>query len=66
MAGTRVKGLWQRLLLLAPALAVMILSETIVPRLADATSHSMALYLFGAFLGLGLMASAFNPRRQRV
>jgi len=62
----RVKGLWKRLLLLAPSLVVMILSETIVPRLTEASSHSMGPYLCGVFFGILLMVSAFNPRRRRV
>ena len=66
IAGLRVKGLWKRLLLLAPSLAVMILSETIVPRLAEVSSHSMGSYLCGGFFGILLMVSAFNPRRRRV
>jgi tRNA A-37 threonylcarbamoyl transferase component Bud32 len=66
IAGLRVKGLWKRLLLLAPSLVVMILSETIVPRLTEASSHSMGPYLCGVFFGILLMVSAFNPRRRRV
>jgi serine/threonine protein kinase len=66
IAGLRVKGLWRRLLLLAPSLVVMILSETIVPRLTEASSHSMGPYLCGVFFGILLMVSAFNLRRRRV
>jgi hypothetical protein len=65
IAGLRVKG-YRKLLLLAPSLALMILSETMVPRLAGASSHSMGPYLFGFFFGVFLMVSAFTPRRQRV
>jgi serine/threonine protein kinase len=64
-AGLRVKGRWKRLLLLAPALAVLILSETILPRLVDASSHSTGTYVCGVLFGILLMASAFNPRRRR-
>ena len=63
MAGARVKGFWKRMLLLVPALAVMILSEAIVPLLAEASSHSMGPYLCGFFFGIFLMASGFTPRR---
>jgi hypothetical protein len=66
IASTRVKGIGRRLLLLAPALAIMILSETIVPRLAAASSHSTGPFLCGAFFGFFLMFSAFNPLRERV
>ena len=66
IASLRVKGLWKRLLLLAPSLVVMILSETIVPRLTEASSHSMGQYVCGVFFGILLMVSAFNPRRPRV
>jgi hypothetical protein len=65
IAGMRVKGLW-KLLLLAPAVAVMILSEVIVPRLAEASSHSIGPYLLGFLFGPLLMVSAFTPRRRRV
>jgi hypothetical protein len=65
IAGLRVKG-YRKLLLLAPSLALMILSETMVPRLAGTSSHSMGPYLFGFFFGIFLMVSAFTPRRQRV
>ena len=61
MAFTSVKGFWKRMLLLAPALLVMILSEAIVPRLAESSSHSPGPYLFGFFFGSALMASGFNP-----
>ena len=61
MASMRVKGFWKRMLLLAPALAVMILSETIVPLLVEASSHSIGSYLCGVFFGIFLMVSAFNP-----
>ena len=66
MAGGRVKGLWKRMLLLVPALAVMILSEAIVPRLVEGSSHSTGLYLCGFFFGIFLMVSAFTPRRNRT
>jgi tRNA A-37 threonylcarbamoyl transferase component Bud32 len=66
IAGLRVKGLRKRLLLLAPSLVVLILSETIVPRLAEASSHSMGPYLCGVFFGILLMVSALNPRRRRA
>jgi hypothetical protein len=66
IAGLRVKGLWKRLLLSAPALVVMILSETIVPSLVEESSHSTGPYLCGVFFGILLMASAFNPRRRRA
>jgi tRNA A-37 threonylcarbamoyl transferase component Bud32 len=66
IAGLRVKGLWKRLLLLAPSLVVLILSETIVPRLAETSSHLPGPYLCGVFFGILLMVSAFNPRRRKV
>jgi hypothetical protein len=67
IACTGVKGSWKRMLLLAPALAAMILSETMVPRLAEASSHSVGSYLCGFFSGIFLMGSGFNrPRRQSV
>jgi hypothetical protein len=62
----RVKGLWKRLLLLAPALAAMILSEIILPRLAEVSSQSPWPYLCGVSCGFLLMISAFYPRRKRV
>jgi tRNA A-37 threonylcarbamoyl transferase component Bud32 len=65
IAGLRVKVLWKRLLLLAPSLVVLILSETIVPRLAEASSHSTGPYLCGVFFGILLMVAAFNPRRRK-
>jgi hypothetical protein len=61
-----VKGRWKRLLLCTPALVAMILSEIIVPRLAEASSHSVGRYLFGVSFGVLLMGSASIPRRQRV
>ena len=62
IACTRVKGIWKRILLLVPALAVMILSEVIVPR-PEASSPSMGLYLSGGFVfGIVLMVSGFKPR----
>jgi hypothetical protein len=66
VAGLRVTGLWKRLLMLAPSLVVMILSETIVPRLVEASSHSTGPYLCGVFFGIFLMVCAFNPRRRRA
>jgi predicted Ser/Thr protein kinase len=63
IAGLRVKGFWKRLLLLAPALAVMILSEALVPRLAEASSHSVGPYMYGIFFGILTMAFGFNPVR---
>ena len=56
----RVKGFWKRLLLLIPALALMILSEAIVPRLAEASSHSPGPYLYGFLFGILLMLFGFN------
>jgi hypothetical protein len=47
VACTGVKGFWKRLLLLAPALAVMILSEAIVPRLVEESSPSFWSYYWG-------------------
>ena len=61
IAGLRVKGLWKKLLLLVPALAAMILCETIMPRLAEALPHSPGPYMCGIFFGILLMASGFNP-----
>ncbi len=65
MAGGRVKGFWKRMLLLAPALAAMILSEAIVPRVAGASSHSTGPFLCGFFFGSFLMVSGFTPRRKQ-
>jgi tRNA A-37 threonylcarbamoyl transferase component Bud32 len=65
-AGGRVKGLWKRMLLLLPALAAMVLSETIVPRLAGASFHSIGPYLYGLFSGIFLVISGFTPRRRKV
>jgi hypothetical protein len=64
IASRRVKGFWTRLLLLTPALAVMILSETVVPRLTDTSAHFVELYVWGFFYGILLMLSAFHPRRR--
>jgi hypothetical protein len=67
VACTGVKGFWKRLLLLAPALAVMILSEAIVPRLVEESSHSIGSYWFGFVFGFFLMYSGFQePRGQRT
>jgi hypothetical protein len=66
IAGLRVKGLWKRMLLLAPAVAAMILSEGIVPLLVETSSHSIGSYLCGFLCGVFLMLSGFNPRRQKV
>jgi hypothetical protein len=65
----RVKGLWKRLLLVAPALVAMYLSEIIVPQLVEVSSDSPWPYLSipcGVSCGFLLMVSAFYPRRQRV
>ena len=62
-AGLRVKGFWKRLLLLSPALALMILSEAIVPRLAEVSYHSPRPYLYGFLFGIILMLSGFNSMR---
>ncbi len=64
-AGKR-HGLWKRLLLLTPALAAMILSETIVPRLAGASSHSLGHYLCGVVFGAFLMAFVVNPLHETI
>jgi len=66
MAFTRVKGFWKRMLLLAPAVTVMILSEAIVSRLTEASSHSLGPYLCGFVCGVFLMVSGFTPRRRKV
>ncbi len=63
LAAARVQG-FRKLLVFAPSLAVMILSEMIVPRLAEATSHSKGAYLCGVLFGVVLIVSAFTPRRQ--
>ena len=60
IAGLRVKGWWKRMLLLTPAVAAIILSEAVVPRLAE-TSHSVGAYLCGFFFGILLMLFGFNP-----
>jgi hypothetical protein len=65
MAVGRVKGS-RKVLLLAPSLVVMILSEMIVPRLAGSSSHSIAVYVCGFFFGIFLTVSAFTPRRRRA
>jgi hypothetical protein len=43
----------------------MVLSETFVPRLAEASSHSIGPYLCRFFFGIFLVILAFNPLRQR-
>ena len=63
IAGLRVKGYWKRLLLLIPALVVMIVSETIVHRLAEASSHSPGPCLCGFFFGMVLMMSGLRSLR---
>jgi tRNA A-37 threonylcarbamoyl transferase component Bud32 len=65
IAGLRVRGYWKRLLLLVPALAAMILSEALVARLAETSSHSVGSYLCGFFFGVFLMLSGFEPRHRR-
>ncbi|MFI5380681.1 MAG: serine/threonine protein kinase, partial [Tepidisphaerales bacterium] len=65
-AGVRVKGFWKRILLFMPALALMILSEAIVPGLAKGSSHSSALYGGGFFCGILLMVSGVVPLRKKV
>jgi hypothetical protein len=62
IAGLRVKGFWKRMLLLIPGLALMILSEAVVSRLAEAWSHSPGPYLGGFLFGILLMVSGFDPR----
>ena len=47
------------------AQAIHFASETIVPRLDAASSHSTGPYLCGVFFGIFLMVSAFTPRRHR-
>jgi tRNA A-37 threonylcarbamoyl transferase component Bud32 len=64
MAGLGVKGYW-KLLLLAPSLVGMILSETILPRLTESPSHSIGPYLCGVCFGMFLMAYAFNFARPK-
>jgi hypothetical protein len=64
IASLRVQGFWTRLLVLTPALAVMIFSETVVPLLTDAFSHFVELHVWGFFYGILLMLSAFHPRRR--
>ena len=59
IAGLRVKGPGKRLLLLVPALALMVLSETIVPFLVQATLHSPGAYLGGFLCGVLLMLVGF-------
>ncbi len=67
VACTGVKGFWKRLLLLAPALAVLIVSETIVPRLADGSSRSIWLYFWGFLFGDFLMAFGIPaPRGEQI
>jgi len=63
IAGLRVKGFWKRLLLLTPALALMILSEAIMPHLTEASSHLPWLYLIGFVFGIALMFSGFDSLR---
>jgi hypothetical protein len=63
IAGLRVQGVWKRLLLVLPAVTLMILSETIVPRLAEASSHSPESYLCGILCGMILMLSGFRSLR---
>jgi hypothetical protein len=65
MAGGRVKGFGNRMLLLVPAVAATLLSEAIVPRAAGASSHSTGPFLCGFFFGSFLMVSGFTPRRKR-
>jgi hypothetical protein len=65
-AFTRVKGFWKRMLLLAPAVTVTILSEAIVSRLTEASSHSLGPYLCGFVCGVFLTVSGFTPRRRKV
>jgi tRNA A-37 threonylcarbamoyl transferase component Bud32 len=47
IAGYRVKGFWNRMLLLAPAAVAMILSHAIVPSAAEAWSYSLSLWRRG-------------------
>jgi tRNA A-37 threonylcarbamoyl transferase component Bud32 len=67
MAGVRVKGLWQRLLLLVPAVAATALVEAIMSCPAGfffAPTRSVAAYTFGFFFGVFLMGPGL-PRRRR-
>jgi tRNA A-37 threonylcarbamoyl transferase component Bud32 len=66
LACLSVKGPWKRLLLLAPAIALLILSEIAVPRLAQASSRSVLPYFCGVFFGFWLMFAAFSPRPKKV
>jgi tRNA A-37 threonylcarbamoyl transferase component Bud32 len=66
IAGGGVKGVWKRLLLLVPAVAAMVLSEALLPRLAEASSHSPGPYLCGFLCGFFLMVSGVRVRRRKV
>ena len=63
IAGLRVKGFWKRMLLMLPALAALILSETIVPRMVGGSFHSMVSYLCGLFFGGFLMLAGFSRKK---
>jgi len=68
MAGVRVKGFWQRMLLLGPAIAATVLVEAIMSYSAGfffAPTRSVAAYTFGFFFGLFLMGSGFTRRRRQ-
>jgi len=66
MAGIRVKSFWKRMLLTAPALALAILSEVIVARMAGASSHLAWPWLCGIVFGIVLMACGGNWRRKHA
>ncbi len=65
MTARRVKGLRKQVLLLAPGLAVTMLSALIVPHFAyNARGPTVWGLAFG--FGVGLMASGFDPLTKRV
>ena len=63
-AVTRVKGLWQRLLVWVPALLVMVSSEAML-RSTEGSWRTMGPYLFGFVFGVYLMVCGFIPRRKQ-
>jgi len=64
MAGTRVKSVWQRLLLLTPALAAFAFHVTLLPRFAEVGIYSLGPFISGYVAGSFLVLSAFNRRRR--
>jgi tRNA A-37 threonylcarbamoyl transferase component Bud32 len=64
IAGLRMKGFWKRMLLLAPALAMMVSRSLFVPSVTDVFDATRG-FLPGIPFGVCLMVSGFTRRRRQ-